>query len=440
MIEQAVSTVDELYRARTPGSARLYAEALKVLPGGVTHSNRYWAPYPIHVDHAKASRMVDVDGNEYIDYWVANGTMFMGHANARIAAAVAAVLERGTHFGVSHDLIGRLAAKIVELVPSAEVVRFTNSGSEAAAHALRIARGYTGRKKIARFEGTFHGVIDGLHYGFRSPFDRPDCDGIPPSAYSDTLVCPYNNIERTAEILRAHREDLAGVILEPITGVIAGEPEFLRGLRELCDQFGAVLIYDEIVTGFRMAPGGAQEFLGGVLPDITLLGKVLGGGFPVGAVTGRRHVMDVLDPKRPIEKRVEIFGTYAGNVAVMAAGLATLEQLANGEPQKQAARLAERAANSLRDILARENEPAVVNQIGCLLQVYFGLEKPPRDHREETRSDTAKRRQYHMALMTQGVFFKPGSEGRVSAAHTEADIDETLNRIEHVIARGMHRL
>lgn len=440
MAERAATTVDELYRARTPGSARLYAEALKVLPGGVTHSNRYWAPYPIHVDRAKGSRMVDVDGNEYIDYWVANGTMFMGHANAKVAAAVAAVLERGTHFGVSHDLIGKLAAKIVDLVPSAEVVRFTNSGSEAAAHALRVARGYTGRRKIARFEGTFHGVIDGLHYGFRSPFDRPDCDGIPPSAYADTLVCPYNDIERTAEILLRHRDDLAGVILEPITGVIAGEPEFLRGLRELCDRLGAVLIYDEIVTGFRMAPGGAQEFLGGTLPDITLLGKVLGGGFPVGAVAGRREVMDVLDPKRPVEKRVEIFGTYAGNVAVMAAGLATLEQLADGEPQKHAARLAERAAKSLRDILARENEPAVVNQIGCLLQVYFGLERSPRDHRDEARSDTAKRRQYHIALMTQGVFFKPGSEGRVSAAHSARDIDETLNRIEHVIVGGMHRL
>lgn len=441
MLEPGAMSVEELYRARTPGSARLHAEALKVLPGGVTHSNRYWAPYPLHVERASGCRLTDVDGNEYIDYWVANGTMFMGHANPQVAAAVSAVLERGTHFGVSHDLIARLASKIVQLVPSAEVVRFTNSGSEAAAHALRVARGYTGRRKIARFEGTFHGVVDGLHVGFRSPFDRPDCDGIPPSAYADTLVCPYNDIERTAEILRRHRDDLAGVILEPITGVIAGEPEFLSGLRALCNELGAVLIYDEIVTGFRMAPGGAQEFLGGaVRPDITLLGKVLGGGFPVGAVAGRRDVMDVLDPKRPVEKRVEIFGTYAGNVAVMAAGLATLEQLADGQPQKHAARLAERAAKSLREILARENEPAVVNQIGCLLQVYFGLDKPPRDHRDEARGDGAKRRQYHIALMTQGVFFKPGSEGRVSAVHTEQDIDQTLNRIEHVIARGMHRV
>jgi glutamate-1-semialdehyde 2,1-aminomutase len=370
---------------------------------------------------------------------VANGTMFMGHANPQVAAAVTAVLQRGTHFGVSHDLIGRLAAKIVELVPSADLVRFTNSGSEAAAHSLRIARGYTGRSKIARFEGTFHGVVDGLHMGFRTPFNRPDCDGIPASAYADTLICPYNNLDRTAEILRQHGQELAGVILEPISGVIPAEPAFLSGLRSLCDELGAVLIYDEIVTGFRMAPGGVQE-LTGVQPDITLLGKVLGGGFPVGAVAGRREVMDVLDPKRPLDRRVEIFGTYSGNVAVMAAGLATLEQLADGQPQKHAAALAARAAIGLRDIFGRHGEHAVVNQIGCLFQVYFDLDRAPRDHREEASSDTAKRRRYHIALMTQGVFFKPGSEGRVSAAHTEQDIDETLERIEHVISKGMHRI
>ncbi|MBM3507838.1 MAG: aspartate aminotransferase family protein [Alphaproteobacteria bacterium] len=437
-IAAAAADVEALYRARTPGSARLYAEALKVLPGGVTHSNRYWAPYPLHIDHASGSRLTDVDGNEYIDYGVANGTMFIGHANAKVTDAVSAVLRRGSHFGMSHELIGKLAAKVVEMVPSAEQVRFTNSGTEAVAHSLRIARGYTGRSKIARFEGTFHGVIDSLHIGFRSPFNRSDCSGIPPGAYADTLVCPYNDLERTAAILRRHGGELAGVILEPISGVIAAEQAFLRGLRSICDELGAVLIYDEIVTGFRMARGGAQE-LAGVLPDLTLLGKVLGGGFPVGAVAGRRGVMDVLDPKRPPETRVEIFGTYSGNVAAMAAGLAVLAQLDDGQPQRHAARLGARLAVGMRDIFARHGEQAVVNQIGCLVQVYFGLDKAPRDHREEARSNTARRRLYHMALITQGVFCKPGSEGRVSAAHTDADIDETLNCLEYVIARGMHR-
>jgi glutamate-1-semialdehyde 2,1-aminomutase len=440
MLEPPAKSVEDIYRERTPGSARLHADALKVLVGGVTHSNRYWHPYPLHMDRASGCRLIDVDGNEYIDYWVANGTMFMGHANPKIAAAVTSVLDRGTHFGVSHGLIGRLAGKIVEMVPSAELVRFTNSGSEAATHALRVARGYTGRTKIARFEGTFHGVVDSLHIGFRAPFDRPDCAGIPPGAYADTLICPYNDIERTAEILRRHGNDLAAVILEPITGVIAGESAFLRGLRALCDELGAVLIYDEIVTGFRMARGGAQEFLGdGVMPDMTLLGKVLGGGFPVGAVAGRREVMDVLDPKRPACKRVEIFGTYSGNVAVMAAGLATLDQLADGKPQQHAAKLAVRMADGLRAILGRHGERATVNQVGCLFQVYFGLDTPPRNHREEARSDGAKRRQFHIALMTQGVFFKPGSEGRVSAAHAAQDIDQTLDCVEHVISKGMHQ-
>lgn len=439
MSELAAINVGELYRSRTPASGRLFAEAEKVLPGGVTHSNRYWPPYPLYVERASGSRLHDVDGNEYIDYWVANGTMFMGHANPGVAAAVSAVLKRGTHFGMSHDLIPRLAAKVIELVPSAERVRFTNSGTEATAHSMRIARGYTGRRKIARFEGTFHGVLDGIYVGFRTPFDRPDCAGIPPSAYEDLLICPFNDLERTAQILRRHREDLAGVILEPISGVIPATPEFLRGLRDLTRELGAVLIYDEIVTGFRMAPGGAQELFG-VLPDITLLGKVLGGGFPVGAVAGRKEVMEVLNPKRKAEERVDIYGTYSGNVAVMAAGLATLELLADGRAQRHAAALGERAAAGLAGILARHGEKAVVNRVGCLFQIYFGLERAPKDHREEMKSNTAQRRHYHIALMTQGVFFKPGSEGRVSAAHTEKDIDETLGRMEYVIENGMHRI
>ena len=437
MPELAAARAVDLYRARTPTSARLFADAERVLPGGVTHSNRYWAPYPLYVDRVSGSRLFDVDGNEYIDYWVANGTMFMGHAHPGVAAAVRGALERGSHFGLSHDLIPRLAAKVVDLVPSAELVRFTNSGTEATAHALRIARAYTGRRKIARFEGTFHGILDGIYVGFRPPFDGPECAGIPPAAYEDLLICPFNDLEGTARILRRHGEELAGVILEPISGAIPAAPEFLQGLRELTRELGAVLIYDEIVTGFRMAPGGAQEMFG-VLPDLTLLGKVLGGGLPVGAVAGRKEVMDVLRPGRPKQERVDIYGTYSGNVAVMAAGLAVLGLLADGRPQQHAAALGERLADGLRGILERHGEPAAVQRIGCLVQVYFGLERAPRNHREEAASDLARRRQFHLALMTQGVFFKPGSEGRVSAAHSARDIEQTLERMDSVIAKRLH--
>ncbi|HVL36846.1 MAG TPA: aminotransferase class III-fold pyridoxal phosphate-dependent enzyme [Burkholderiales bacterium] len=437
MPELAAARAVDLYRARTPTSARLFADAERVLPGGVTHSNRYWAPYPLYVDRVSGSRLFDVDGNEYIDYWVANGTMFMGHAHPAVAAAVRGALERGSHFGLSHDLIPRLAAKVVDLVPSAELVRFTNSGTEATAHALRIARAYTRRRKIARFEGTFHGILDGIYVGFRPPFDGPECAGIPPAAYEDLLICPFNDLEGTARILRRHGEELAGVILEPISGAIPAAPEFLQGLRELTRELGAVLIYDEIVTGFRMAPGGAQEMFG-VLPDLTLLGKVLGGGLPVGAVAGRKEVMDVLRPGRPKQERVDIYGTYSGNVAVMAAGLAVLGLLADGRPQQHAAALGERLADGLRGILERHGEPAAVQRIGCLVQVYFGLERAPRNHREEAASDLARRRQFHLALMTQGVFFKPGSEGRVSAAHSARDIEQTLERMDSVIAKRLH--
>ena len=438
MADLTITSIEELYRARTPRSGRFFQEALCALPGGVTHNGRYWPPYPLYVDRVSGSRMYDVDGNEYIEYWCANGTMFVGHAHPTVKAAIAAVLDRGTHFGLSHELIPQLAAKVIELVPSAESVRFANSGTEAISHSLRIARGFTGRRKVAHFEGTFHGVLDELYVGTRQPFNRPDCAGIPPSAYEDTLICPFNDLERTAEILRRHRGELAAVILEPVAGCIPADPAFLRGLRALTTEIGALLIYDEIVTGFRLAPGGAQEICG-VLPDITVLGKVLGGGLPVGAVAGRRDVMEILLPTHPAERRVDIKGTYSGNVAVMAAGLATLELLADGRLQKAAGALGERMSAGLRSIVARHGENACANNVGCIFQIYFGLERPPRDHREQGRSNSALLEKFHLALMTQGVFFKYGAEGRISGAHTEADVDESLNRMEDVIRRGLHR-
>ena len=438
MNDMAATNVEELYRARTPRSGQFFAGALNSLAGGVTHSNRYWPPYPLYVDRVSGSRMYDVDGNEYIEYWCANGTMFVGHAHPKVKAAIAAVLDRGTHFGLSHELIPQLAARVIDLVPSAQSVRFANSGTEAISHSLRIARGYTGRRKIAHFEGIFHGVFDELYVGTAQPFNRPDCAGIPPSTYADTLLCPFNDLEGTAAILRANRDDLAGVLLEPVAGSIPPDPGFLRGLRELTTELGAVLIYDEIVTGFRLAPGGAQE-LYGVLPDITVLGKVLGGGLPVGAVAGRRDIMDILVPTLPAERRVDIKGTYSGNVAVMAAGLATLDLLADGKLQKHASALGERMSAGLAAIVARNGGNACVSNVGCIFQIYFGLERPPRNHREQAKSDSAQLKKFHLALMTQGVFFKYGAEGRISGAHTEADVDESLNRMEDVLRRGMHR-
>jgi glutamate-1-semialdehyde 2,1-aminomutase len=223
-----------------------------------------------------------------------------------------------------------------------------------------------------------------------------------------------------------------------VSGPIAPDPKFLQGIRDLATEFGAVLIFDEIVTGFRLAPGGAQEMFG-VLPDMTVLGKVLGGGLPIGAVVGRRDIMDILLPTRPSDRRVDIKGTYSGNVAVMAAGLATLELLADGKMHKHAAKLGDRMAAGLRQIIERTGEKAAATNVGCIYQIFFGLERPPRNHREEKKTTPGMLEQFHLALMTQGVFFKSGAEGRISGAHTEADIDETLNRMEHVIRRGLHR-
>ena len=433
-----MTEIEQLYRARTPKSARYFEEACGKLAGGVTHSSRFWAPYPLYVDRLSGSRMYDVDGNEYIEYWCANGTMFVGHAHPKVKAAIAGILDRGTHFGLSHDLIPKLAGKVIDLVPSAESVRFAMSGTEAISHSIRIARGYTGKTKIAHFEGSFHGVLDEVYVGTKAPFNRPDCAGIPPSAYADTLICPFNDLERTAEILRAHKDDVAGIVMEVVSGPIPPDQAFLKGIRALATELGAVLIFDEIVTGFRLAPGGAQEMFG-VLPDLTVLGKVLGGGLPIGAVAGRREIMDILVPTRPSERRVDIKGTYSGNVAVMAAALATLELLADGKLQKHAASLGDRMSSGLRGIIERTGEKAVATNVGCIFQIFFGLEKPPRNHREEKKANGTYLEDFHLALMTQGVFFKHGAEGRISGAHTAADVDESLNRMEDVIKRSLHR-
>ncbi|MFX0200533.1 MAG: aspartate aminotransferase family protein [Candidatus Hodarchaeota archaeon] len=430
--------IEKSYRDRTSESARLFMEAVKLLAGGVTHSSRYWPPYPIYIQRVSSSRIFDVDGNEYIDYWVGNGTMFLGHANPNIIAAVVDQLSRGSQFGLGNELMIKLAAKIIELVPCAELVRFTNSGTEAVAHSLRVARAYTGRKKIARFEGSFHGVHDEIYVGMRPPFDRATCAGIPPSAHENIIICPFNDLEGTVELLKKHREDLAGVLLEPISAVMPSTSQFLRGLRDITVQLGALLIYDEIVTGFRLAPGGAQELFG-VIPDLTVLGKVLGGGFPIGALVGRREIMEVLIPTQPPERRVDIYGTYSGNPAVMAAGLATLSELDDGRPQQYANSLGKSIYDGLTEILAKADEKACVARVGSLFQVHFGLDRPPINHREAHESNTDQRRRFHLALMLRGVFFKYGSEGRISAAHTEADISETLSQMEDVIQKGLHK-
>jgi glutamate-1-semialdehyde 2,1-aminomutase len=424
------------YRQYTPRSCRLFSQAVDVLAGGVTHSSRFWDPYPIYVKRAKGSKIFDVDQNEYVDYWLANGTMFVGHNHPAVVSAVKNQLQQGSQFGLSSVPMLKLAQKINEMVPCAEKIRFTNSGTEAVYHALRIARGYTHRMKVAKFEGNYHGMIDELWIAFTGLGSGPECAGIPESSISNTLVLPFNDIDATLRLIGENEHELSCVILEPVPhDVIPPDPEFLKALREVTETKGIVLIFDEVVTGFRLAPGGAQEYYG-VTPDIATLGKIAGGGFPFGAVVGRSEIMDITSPMRVGEKRVDIFGTYSGNPATMAAGLATLSQLENGEAQRYANSLGKQLHKATADILEDDGIIAQVTSVGSIFNVHFGVSDPVTNPRVAWRADRDTLYNYQMSMINEGIFMKPGARyARVSAAHRRKDIELTIDKIKSVLGR-----
>ncbi|MBS7646519.1 aminotransferase class III-fold pyridoxal phosphate-dependent enzyme [Candidatus Bathyarchaeota archaeon] len=260
---------------KTPKSRILYERARKVLPAGVSYAIRHFDPYPFYVARAKGGKLYDVDGNEYVDFWLGHTTHILGHSPPAVIKAVREQLEKGIHYGTAHELEIALAEQVTKMMPSAEMVRFTNSGTEANMYAVRLARAYTGRVKIAKFEGGWHGGYDALHKAVKPPYDLPESAGLTLGALDDTLVLPFNDIEGVKERLKGVEDKVAAVIIEPVLGAggaIPVEKEFLRELREFCDQHGILLIVDEVITGFRLAPGGVQQYFG-VRPDLTVLGK-----------------------------------------------------------------------------------------------------------------------------------------------------------------------
>jgi len=313
-----------------PTSQRLYERALKVFARGVTHDSRYMKPFPLYCVRAKGSKKWDVDGNEYIDYWMGHGALLLGHMHPVITKAVLEQAQKGTHYGASQELEIEWAEKIIRLIPSAKggLVEFTSSGTEGTLMALRMARAYTGRKKVIKFAGHFHGWHDYLMVGYNPPFDKSSRAGIPEETAQNTIVAPPNNIEAVERAIEG--EDAAGVILEPgggAMGLIPSNKEFLKKLRKITKENGVALIFDEVVTGFRDAPGGTQE-LYGVIPDITVLGKIVAGGYPGGAVTGKREYLELLefrDAEWNALKKIPHPGTYNANPQCAAAGNACLK-------------------------------------------------------------------------------------------------------------------
>lgn len=422
--------MDSAYVAKTARSRELYERAKRVLPAGVSYFLRYFEPYPFYTAKAKGSKLYDVDGNVYVDFWMGHYAHILGHSPPQIVKAVCEQIENGTHYGTCHELEIALAEQVVKLVPNIELVRFSNSGTEAIMYAVRLARAFTGKEKIVKFEGGWHGGYDGLHTAVKHPFNLPESNGITNGALKDTLVAPYNDLEETRR--KIEKENVAAVIIEPVMGsggCIPAELEFLKGLKEICQRNGILLIFDEIITGFRLAPGGAQEYFR-INADIVVFGKILGGGFPIGAFAGRREIMEHLNPliyERP--KFSFHGGTFCGNPVTMTAGLAMLKTLEDGNIIKRLNKTGEKLRKDLTDIFERKNIDVHVTGASSLFHTHFTKEKV-KDTNAAYRADRQRLQEYHEFLIRNGVFFLPTKSGAISNAHSEDDINKLLTKTE----------
>ncbi len=437
------SKIVAAYRERTPKSASLAAKAQELLPSGIAHDARYMKPYGIYVDHAKGARKWDVDGNEYVDYFGGHGALLLGHNHPSVVAASHAALEQGTHFGANHPREVRWAELVRKLVPSAESVRFTSSGTEATLMAVRLARSVTGKAKFVRFLTHFHGWHDHMTSGHANHFDGTPTAGVLAGIADHVILLPPGDVEAVKRTF-ASRSDIACVILEP-TGTSFGaaplSPAFLHMLREETQKHGIFLIFDEVVTGFRVSPGGAQgEF--GITPDLTSLAKILAGGLPGGAVVGRRDILDDLDfdaAERKKREKIAHPGTYNANPLSAAAGIAALEIVGTGEPCKKASATAASLREALNDILAAERVPWAVH--GSFSGFHFFLNPKQRaidphrfnpttlDYKELLGNPPALSRFMRLALLANGVDVNGRISGFTSSAHGSAEIEDTARAL-----------
>ena len=420
-------------------SAQLFARARRVIPGGVNSPVRAFRGLgrePFFVDRAQGANIWDVDGQKYIDYVGTWGPAILGHAPAVVVNAVRAAAGRGVSFGIPNSLEVEMAELICRWVPSIEKVRMVNSGTEATMSCIRLARGFTGRDKIIKFEGCYHGHVDSLlvHAGSGAlTHGQPDSAGVPKSFASLTIALPFNDIAAVRAVLEKNAGQIAAIILEPIpanAGLYFPQPGFLQSLRDECAKHDALLIFDEVMTGFRVARGGAQE-LYGAQPDLTALGKVIGGGLPVGAFGGRAEIMDQLSPSGPVYQA----GTLSGNPLAMAAGLAQLRELERIDGWKLLEELGAQFEQATRESLGATKTPAVFHRLGSMFALFF-TPGPVIDLASAKRSDPAKFARFFNHCLEAGIYFAPSQfeTGFLSTAHQPSQLEETARVVREALA------
>ncbi len=420
----------------TLSQRELFEIADRVLPGSGLGSYSLADDIRLIYSHGKGSRMWDVDGNEYIDYVGGAGALILGHSHPTVVAAAKAQFDRGAHmFGSLNDIAVHLAERLVNDIPCAEKIAYATTGSEATAYAMRLARAFTGRNKILKFEGGYHGNHD---YAIVSTFPKEtgaypqgeaDSSGQPEATVSTMLVCPYNDLETLRKIVAEHHTDIAAIFAEPVQRIIPSEPEFLRGIREICDEYDILFILDEVVTGFRLGYGGAQQWFD-VKPDLSTHGKVVGGGGPLSCIAGRADVINLSDPRLKGQPGYTYFnGTLHGNPVAAAATMAMLDELGKPAVYERLNGFADDLCHETQKLLDQHGIPAIAEHTGSLWQILF-MDKTPRNQADVLASDQVSMRKLDTLLMKQGQYVLPGVRRFVSTVHTAQDLEDSLRGLD----------
>jgi glutamate-1-semialdehyde 2,1-aminomutase len=424
---------------KTTKSQEIFAAAQKLMPGGVSSPVRAFKSVggqPIVFDRVNGAYIWDVDGNKYIDYVGTWGPAICGHAHPEVISALHTALDKGTSFGAPCVLENILAEMVIDAVPSVEMVRFVNSGTEACMAVLRLMRAFTNREKVIKFEGCYHGHADMFLVKAGSgvaTLGLPDSPGVPKATTASTLTAPFNDLDAVKALFEQNPGEIAGIILEPIVGnagFITPDAGFLEGLRELTHEYGALLVFDEVMTGFRIAYGGAQEKFS-ITPDLTTLGKVIGGGLPVGAYGGRREIMSMIAPAGPVYQA----GTLSGNPLAMTAGIKTLELLSKPGTYQYLEQITKQLADGLLKICADTGHAACGGNISAMFGLFF-TSGPVHNYEDAKKADTAKFGRFHRGMLEHGIYLAPSQfeAGFTSLAHTEEDIEQTLAAAKDVLS------